>query len=161
MTKSKHTAKKKSTSPKTIGAEKDPEYMVRINDPAMLRKDLLESLREIIIFMQGYEKFRQVQEEKVATFSLLKEHVRELNRLIDSKLRGYFPKGKLKAVTEEEREKELGVETKLPAKKIVPSSAPKQVISSPALTEEASGKNELEELEAQLRDIENELKNIK
>ena len=61
-----------------------------------MRRDILESLREVILFMQGYEKFRKLQEEKIAIFNQLKNDVKELNQMIDSRLRKYFPKGKLK-----------------------------------------------------------------
>ena len=43
---------------KPIAREKEPEYVVNISDPKGLRKDILETLREVIIFMQSYEKFR-------------------------------------------------------------------------------------------------------
>ena len=51
----KKTARKKSIPSGSTFLEKEPEYMIQISDPKMLRKDLLESLREVIIFMQGYE----------------------------------------------------------------------------------------------------------
>ena len=79
--------KKTKNVPKTAVAsavkEKEPSYVVQVNDPKMLRRDILESLREIIIFMQGYERFRKIQEEKVALFSALKKDVRELNGFIE------------------------------------------------------------------------------
>ncbi len=39
-------AKRSTSKPK----DKQPEFMVQVNDPMMLRKDILESLREVIIF---------------------------------------------------------------------------------------------------------------
>src|SRR3989344_3486429 len=73
--------------------------MVQINEPKNVRKDLLEGLREIIIFMQGYEAFRKIQEEKIAVFVQLKEDVKVLNNLVDSKLRRVLPKGQLVGMT--------------------------------------------------------------
>ncbi|MBI2151384.1 hypothetical protein HYU21_01510, partial [Candidatus Woesearchaeota archaeon] len=58
--------------------QKEPEYMVQLSDPKSLRKELLECLREVIIFMQGYEKFRKIQEEKVSTFHTLRQEVKNL-----------------------------------------------------------------------------------
>ena len=137
-------------------AAKGPDYVIQVSDPKMLRKDILEGLREVIIFMQGYEKFRKIQEEKVALFSGLKISVRELNSLLDHKLRGYLPKGKLKPlaemrmpmVVEEPKREEMVALSKKPAKMVKETE------------EEPRPRNDLTELESQLNDIERELKKI-
>jgi len=171
----KRNAKRSSSSvSKSISVQKeaeqkpgDPQYMIQLSDPKMLRKDLLESLREIIIFMQGYEKFRQIQEEKVNLFTSLKSEVKELNGLIENKLRKYFPKGKLKAVTKdlerEEMEKEdkrmlsnavevVDAEPQPKAEKVVAPVQPYQ--------EEKDPYSEINHLESQLKDIENQLRGL-
>jgi len=139
----------------------EPEYMVQVSDPKMLRKDLLESLREVIIFMQGYEKFRKIQEEKVALFIDLKANVKDLSSLIDHKLRKYLPRGKLKPVTETKREVEkVEVVTMDKFKPKVNPSLP--IDSEPEREmERAKPKNDLAELESQLNDIEVQLRNIR
>src|SRR3990167_10388292 len=156
----KHKAKKKIASAKPA-AERSPEYMIQISDPKMLRKDLLESLREVIIFMQGYEKFRKIQEEKVALFIDLKANVKDLSSLIDHKLRKYLPRGKLKPVTETKREVEkVEVVTMDKFKPKVNPSLP--IDSEPEREmERAKPKNDLAELESQLNDIEVQLRNIR
>ena len=153
--KTRKTAKPVSVKSKPL-TEKNPEYMIQVSDPKMLRKDILESLREVIIFMQGYEKFRKIQEEKVALFSGLKISVRELNSLLDHKLRGYLPKGKLKPLAEirmpermeEPKQEEIAVPSKKPAKMME------------EVEEEPRPRNDLTELESQLNEIERELKKI-
>lgn len=143
--------------PKQVQEDKGPEYMVQINDPKMLRKDVLESLREVIIFMQGYDKFRRIQEEKVALFSALKADIRELNNMLDNKLRKYLPQGKLRGLVkpalselrEETSEEEAKVE--------IVAEEPKKT-KAPA--EEKVHVGNLDELEAQLRDIEQQLDNV-
>ncbi len=128
--------------------EKEPEYMVQVSDPKILRKDLLETLREIIIFMQGYEKFRKLQEEKVMTFTALKSDVKELNVLINHRLRKHLPKGKLRALKEEvpALPEELEEQPEEPRPRGAGREVPK--------------KNELDELEMQLRDIETQLRKV-
>src|SRR3989344_4652300 len=121
---------------RSIPAKKssEPEYMVQVPDPKMVRKDILESLREMIIFMQSYEKFRKIQNEKVSALKQLQSQVKELNSLIDVKLRGLLPKGNMHAV------KEIHVvksKTKVPEVK----SAESEVVKP---------KSELDELESQL-----------
>lgn len=155
-----HAKPKAKPQPKRV---KEPDYVIQIHDPKMVRKDILESLREVIIFMQGYEKFRRVQEEKIATIALLKEQVKELNLLVGHELRKYLPVGKLKPVLKEEVKKvfvegphdpfaDHGPRTIVefddkPIKVKTYKSAPKP-------------KNELEELESQLKEIEHQLQNI-
>ncbi len=129
----------------------EPKYMVQVSEPTMLRRDLLEGLREIIIFMQGYEKFRQIQEEKVAMFSKLKNQVKELNYLIDTRLRRSFPKGKLKSAHLKQSKETQAA----PLEESEPVTMPKQY-TGPA----AKPKNELDELESQLKDIEGQLQGI-
>ncbi|MEK6901619.1 MAG: hypothetical protein AABX37_04705 [Nanoarchaeota archaeon] len=161
-----HNARKtaKRNTHKTVmevpSREKEPDYMVQIRDPKMLRKDLLESLREIIMFMQGYEKFRKIQEEKIAQFTLLRKKVKELNTLLDVRLRGHFPKGKLAATKEKHKD----------VKEQKPQAAPEQPmevfapvtpLQAPTPREVAPPRDELDELEAQLKEIENQLRNIK
>ena len=139
-------------------AKEDPEYMVQVTDPAALRKDLLESLREIIIFMQGYEKFRQIQEEKIATFATLKADVKELSGLLDTRLRRFFPKGKLKGMIK--HPESTPAESQPEVKKPHPMSrAPRP--TTPKSVEESYSPSELEELESQLKDIESQLQGIK
>jgi len=139
--------------------EKEPDYVVQIQDPRMVRKQLLESLRDLIIFMQGYEQFRRLQEQKVTQFTALRNDVKELNHLLDAKLRHHFPKGKVKPITnhtskpviqepEEEMEEEKVVApVRMPVRKEAPAPTPKR--------------NDLDELEQQLRDIENQLRGVK
>src|SRR3989338_9644690 len=103
MKKKKSSPKARSSraSPRALPESKDRSLnlMVQVSDPKNVRKDLLEALREIIIFMQGYEAFRKIQEEKIAVFSQLKDDVKSLNNLVDSKLRRVLPKGKLVGMT--------------------------------------------------------------
>ncbi len=159
-------AKKSKPVPKhqhhPVLKEKEPEYVVQIQEPRMVRKELLESLRDLIIFMQGYEQFRKLQEEKVAQFSALRNDVKELNHLLDAKLRHHFPKGKAKPLPvaqtapkpapriepEEEMEEE---------KPILPVRMPvrKETLAP------AAKKSDLDELEQQLREIEDQLRDVK
>lgn len=148
---------KKKTIPRKllppVAKAREPEYMVQLSDPKMVRKDLLESLREIIIFMQGYEKFRKVQEEKIKIFNALKNDVRELNNLVEFKLKRRLPKGKLRPATGDVPMPVLEEEKEMPevlvAKKTVP-----------AKTKPLPAPSDLDELEAQLKDIEGQLRRV-
>ena len=145
---------KKKVVPKKVPAakEREPEYMVQLGDPKMVRKDLLESLREIIIFMQGYEQFRKIQQEKTAVFNALKEDLKELRILLDLKLKRRLPKGKMRPV--------LG---NVPLPKVVveeEKETPVEQKPAPPKPKAAPSRNDLDELEAQLKDIEGELRRV-
>lgn len=151
-------AKKKRKTTKSKPARKprelEPAYMVQIHEPKMFRKHLLETLREIIIFMQGYEKFRKIQEEKVRTFTALKSDVKELSRLMDVRLRKFFPKGKLTPIREEVKPEPIPLPKPAPP---VERPASPQPGTPPAAPQPG---NDLDELENQLKDIEGQLKGI-
>lgn len=125
--------------------------MIQIGDPKTAKKNILESLREVIIFMQSYEKFRQIQQEKVATFAQLENDVKAINSLIENKLKNFFPKGKLKLlpVGDGQEEKEEAA-----AEPAVKRPFP------PAETSLRRTGSELDELELQLKDIEKQLSGI-
>lgn len=143
-------AKKVKKPTRKVKKEKEPGFNVRINDPKLLRKDILESLREVILFMQSYEHFRTIQEEKMSTFSELRSVSREINTLINGKLKSLFPKGKLSSLREEETDY-----AKEPMKEV------EKTALGPRVKEKAPVEsNELNELENQLKSIESQLQNI-
>ena len=136
--------------------DKGLNLMVQINDPKNVRKDLLEALREIIIFMQGYEAFRKIQEEKIAVFAQLRDDVKSLNNLVDSKLRRLLPKGKLNGMVKKSSVRVEVIEKEEIAPLPTPKAQPKMLKSEPQ-REETS---DLDELETQLQEIESRLKNM-
>jgi hypothetical protein len=163
MAKKKAVKKKSTKSVKVPRARqkevhnKGPEYMVQLGDPKMLRKDILESLREVIIFMQGYEKFRKIQEEKVALFNKLKMDLKEVHSLIDNKVRKFLPKGKLAAIDPlsiVDSHEEPKIVTQAPLEEVTPTTNESQ---GPAPMQ---ANTELDELESQLKDIEGQLRGM-
>ena len=160
-TKKKSIPRERTTAKKkTVKAVKEPEYMVQVSDPKMIRKDLLESLREVIIFMQGYEKFRSMQQEKVALFTALKTEVKELHAL-NEKLRKKLPKGKLQPVTAEQQQKKNVEEAVQEMPEEVPEEHHEEPVAAPPAPEPAAPPSGLAALESQLQDIEQQLQNIR
>ncbi|MDP3699205.1 MAG: hypothetical protein Q8R47_06495 [Nanoarchaeota archaeon] len=154
-------ARSSKTSPRTLPTEsKDKGFnlMVQVSDPKTVRKDLLEGLREIIIFMQGYEAFRKIQEEKIAVFAQLKDDIRGLNNLVDSKLRRLLPKGKLDGMMKKGMARVEAAAKDEMAPMPVPKAQPKMMMPKPEPRQEENGG--LDELETQLREIESRLKNM-
>lgn len=148
---------KKSKSIVEQKVTKEPSFMIQVGDAKVLRRDILESLREIIIFMQGYETFKKVQEEKNLAFVELREHLRQINGLVNNHLSKYLPKGKLRGLVDAiPSEDEV-----LPKKIIVPIVAPAPKVEAPKVAPaKVEPLSQLEELESQLKDIEKQLQGI-
>jgi hypothetical protein len=164
MAKKKKSAKRtthkrvhKKHSHKKVTKEKGPEYMVQLSDPKMIRKDVLESLRDVIIFMQGYEKFRAVQDEKVNLFTQLKTQIKELSYLINNKLPAYLPKGKLLPTN-----MDFSDEPDEPEPVSAPLPTTPKIITKPVAPpmQKTVKLEEVNELESQLQDIEKQLQDI-
>ena len=68
-------------------------FYVGIREPGEIRRNLLESARESIHFLQRYEKLKALQEQKYQTILHLDAEVKELKSLV-SKLRKSFPTAK-------------------------------------------------------------------
>jgi hypothetical protein len=141
----------------------EPQFMVQVNDTRVVRKDILESLKEVILFMQGYEKFRKIQEEKILIINNLKMDVKELHNLIDTKFKKVLPKGKLEGINPQEpvKHKEVPVEHHSEVHAAVPSHVEVQhhPVSAPVV-HKPSATSELDALESQLKEIENQLKGM-
>jgi len=153
--KNKKASTRKRTSrapaPKAESKPRQLNLMVQVNEPKSIRKDLLEALREVIIFMQGYETFQKIQEEKMGTFAQLREDVKVLNSLVHDKLNKHLPKGKLAGLIQPKREAEPVEDEEIPA------SMP---IARTAVRRPDPQNQELDDLEYQLKDIESRLKNL-
>lgn len=163
---SKKTVTRKKASPKKRAPRKkavpqkvqsEPSYMVQVPEPKSIRKDVLETLRESIIFMQGYENFRAIQDEKVQLFTALKIQIKDLENAV-SEVKKYFPQGKLRAVSREQQHKDNLAEEREDVE-VVPIKPTPRVSVAPMPPPEP--RNELAELEAQLKDIESQLQGIR
>ncbi|MBU0460116.1 MAG: hypothetical protein KKH52_01325 [Nanoarchaeota archaeon] len=141
----KYTPRHHTSKPK----EKEPNYMVQINEPNVLRKDILEGLKETIIFMQGYAEFKTIQIEKVDLYGFLKDQIKELQGLVNN-LKKYLPQGKLELVVPGEKKRLIN-----PVAKTVNHVPPSTRTDHPT-----SVASELDELEISLKDIESQLQTL-
>jgi hypothetical protein len=95
--------------------------------------------------MQGYEEFKKVQHEKIAQFQVLEKKMKEINTIIERRMKPLLPKGKLKP---------------LPAPKL--AAPARESPPEPSLPKKRAApyKTELDQLEEQLQDIEGQLQNV-
>ena len=157
----KKTAKTKA--PKTSQIKKDDLFYVGVRDPIELRNTLLESSKDLIQYLQRFEKLRITREEKKREMGNLKEALKEITKEA-AKLKRLIPKAKIRAAIdigagrEEpviEQEIEEPVAKKKKAKKH--SKAKKKVEKPQAHPIEKKEASELAKLEAELGAIEKRL----
>lgn len=162
-----HRKKKVASKPKEAHIKtKEPDYMIHLSEPTALRRDVLEALREVILFMQSYEQFLKVQEEKLEAFGQLKLHVKDLNSLVNNKLHMYLPKGKLEALQKEKPKPLSDKEAKHAMKEkrfrpVAPATTIAPTFGTPKVIPQPKEHKELDSLEGQLQDIESQLKDLK
>jgi len=110
-------AKKKANKRVVSKKKVETPYFIGLNDPIEIRKNLLEPTREVIQFLQSYEQFKKIKEEKTQTILQLKEDFRLIKASINA-LRRQLPRGKIKLEKPSENIKEeVQKERKKPVKK--------------------------------------------
>jgi hypothetical protein len=126
--------------------DEEPLY-VGVVDPVGLRKDLLNSVRDIIHALKEYEMFTEVREERELLISDLKGVVREIN-ILNARLKQLMPKTRVKGVA---KPAEI-------APVHMPSQEPEMMrIAKPRIIEE---KTRLAELEDELAEVESKLQRM-
>ena len=149
----KKTTKKRRTTRKSVSPKKEP-YFIGLGDPVELRRNVLEPTREVIQFLQSYEEFKKVKEEKTFTIGLLKEDLKEIKTTIN-KLRRLLPRSKLKAERTYGRIKKE-IESEHPELKPKPEPKPEPV-PEPEPEPLPPAHPELDSLEKELGEIEKKL----
>ena len=157
---------------KKAAKEAEEVFYVGLRDPVEVRRNILESTREAVQFLQRYEKLKSIRDEKREASKLLHNDIKELKALVN-RLKRVLPKSKLRIKLHKEhvlvkcsrcgakfdtktdlekhqkkhkkKKKKAKAEKKAPAKKV---EAPK---------EETKPLTELEHLESELSDIESKL----
>ena len=109
-------------------------FYVGIREPREVRKDLLESLKEVLEVMRSYESIKSIRTKKVELFVKLKEIMRQID-LSMNKLKRELPETRLRAKTTQ------------PVSKSAPVERPKYG-------------SEVERLERELDDIESKLSKL-
>lgn len=174
----KKKTKRKKSRPKPQPQKKPDLYYVGVQDPVEVRRNVLEVSRDMVQFLQQYQKLTALRNEKQEAIVHLRSDVEQLKRLIN-KLRKVLPKTKLRIKLHEEHEvflcgkcdkhfttkknlsKHMNVHKKKKTVKNVKiikvKKAPikeTQVKLAPEIKKPTS---EIEKLESELTDIENKL----
>ncbi|MEM3373810.1 MAG: hypothetical protein QW757_05230 [Candidatus Woesearchaeota archaeon] len=115
------------------------DLFVGIPEPVDVRRNLLESSRDLIKCLQSYEKLERIREQKLKYFKEMRKVSAELDLLI-TKLKEKLPKQGIRKLEKTEQKKQITETLIQPNKKL---------------------KSDLKKLEEQLQEIEEQLKSLK
>lgn len=122
------------------------EFYAGVENPVELRKNILETSKDVIHDLQRYESLKLIRGQKRAAMSKLKEKIAEINSLI-AKLSSALPETGI----EKERVSEYRQQ---------PNLLPKQLKAAALKDKKKKPKTELEQLTDSLKDIEEKLKGL-
>lgn len=130
-------------------------YFVQVKRPGEVRKDILQTLRDVVEALRRFEKFKRIRHEKSLNIQKLRSLLKDSNKMFGN-LKLKLPKTSLKAVTVNEvlpkhgkpAHKENGKSKEKIDKELKKDKDPKREFT------------ELERLEAQLSAIESKLKDL-
>ena len=130
--------------------EQDKElFFVKLKEPNEVRRNILETLKEIVEVLHKFERFKHIRHEKIEKISRLRALLKQANKMLGD-LRLKLPQTNLRANIIRQTQKPQNVDHKR-GKKVNPTES--QKIPKKDMTE-------LEKLEAELSAIEGKLKNL-
>ncbi|MFA5141357.1 MAG: hypothetical protein WC471_00085 [Candidatus Woesearchaeota archaeon] len=140
-------AVKRTVKRKALVEDKPELLYMGINNPIEIRRTVLECARDMVHFLQMFEKFRLIREEKKEAIRILKKEMKDLSTLMN-KLKLIMPKASVRT----EVHKEEVVKEAKEAREGKPKAfeMPKQEM--PDLTVD-----DIDALESELKEIEEKL----
>jgi len=77
-----------------------PEFFIRIDNPPLFRRTLLEASKESIDALKNYDRFRDIRARKIELVLKLKNIVKEITMLLD-RLKSDLPTTEVRAKIKE------------------------------------------------------------
>ncbi len=134
--------------------QEQQKYFVRIDNPADVRRTILENSKSVIVLLQRFERFKERRIEKEKEMQKLKTVILELQDLT-SRLRKSLPQPSASF-----KSKKVKVEKLKAEPKPLPAVQPKHIEAAVEHVAERSRPripSELEKLDSELQDIETKL----
>ncbi len=125
-------------------------FFVEVRDPIDLRRNLLQTLKDVLESMQKFEKFKALRHEKLEQINKLRILLKDTNKLL-GKLKLKMPQTNLRAMVIQEQKKQKKAEEKNTKKEKVQErlhESPRKELS------------DIEKLESEINAIEGKLKNL-
>ncbi len=121
-------------------------FFVEVKEPSEVKRNVLETMKEILELMQQFERFKRLRHEKLLKIQKLRSLVKDTNKIFGV-LKSKLPQASFKTMTPKPVQRH---ERKPAAKK---EKTPKE-------DAQKKHKTELDRLEAELSAIESKLKNF-
>lgn len=131
-----------------MGKESKDVFFAEVREPTEVKRNILESLKDIVESLQRFEKFKSVRKEKIGDINKLRKTLKDINKLA-SELKNALPESKLRAIKIKHELKEKKVKT-----------GRRKVHKKKEEIEEKKPPTELEKLEYELGAIEEKLKGL-
>ena len=158
----KKTVKKKKTvkrkAVKKPKAAKEGIFYVGIQDPVELKHSLLESSKDLLQYLERFEKLKDIREKKKAEMEHLRGIFADITKNTN-KLKRFLPKTKLRIDIHKKPAKKKAEKKEIPKKVIMPKKDMVKKMPKPPVTEEVHDED-LAKLEAELSAIEGRLSKI-
>jgi len=119
---------------------------VEVHQSDEVRRNILESLKDIVENLQRFEKFKETRKEKIEHINELGKIIKDINKIIPN-LKNSLPETKLRAVSKSK----ASVRKKVIVKE---KRSPEEVAKRKPITE-------LQKLESELGDIESKLQSLR
>ena len=124
-------------------------FFVQVKEPNEIRKNILETLRDIVEVLKRFEKFKYIRHEKIENINKLRGLLRETNKMLGT-LKAKLPQTSLRATVVKETTKQP---KKIHHKKGKKSKVVEEKMPKKEMTE-------VDKLEAELSAIESKLKSL-
>lgn len=131
--------------------EKEEEILfVEVREPSEVRRNILESLKNIVETLQRFEKFKHIRKEKIHRISMLSSELKGINKML-SDLKNAIPETKLR---------EIKIKSALKEEKEEKPKKKKHSRKHKDAEEKQKPLTEVERLESELGAIEEKLKGL-
>ena len=130
--------------------QSDELFFVQVKDPNEVRRNILETLKEIVEVLQRFEKFKHVRHEKIEKINHLRVLIKQANKILGD-LKAKLPQTNLRAMVAKEI-------SRLPKK--THHKGKKKIIEEKTDKAPKREMTELDKLESELSAIEGKLKSL-
>jgi uncharacterized phage infection (PIP) family protein YhgE len=124
--------------------KKEDIFFVEVHESEEVRRNVLESLKDIVENLQRFEKFKEIKRKKVENINKLGKIMKDINKIIP-KLKTSLPDTKIRSSKRKDKEPEI---------KTVVKKTPKEIAKRKPVTE-------LQKLESELGEIEDKLSSLR
>ena len=138
----------------------EDSLFIRIDDPVEFRKSLLESSRNIVHGLQAYERIKVLRVQKLEMMAQLRDVMKDVSSL-SNRLNGQLPAVEIKQPEKRAAEKKAVKPAKKEQEvKKKETTKAADVVKKEGAESKSSGKDDLADLEKQLKMIEQKLSSL-